>query len=260
MNIYEKLQTARVGLQKLNLKKTGKNKFSGYSYYELGDFLPAINQLMLDNKFTGVVNFCGDVARLTLVNCEKPEETIVFESPMKEATLKGAHPIQNLGAVETYSRRYLYMAAFEIVESDAIDNSKGADYKKMLSDAISEYIKMTGRKTEDVKSELEKQIGKSVSSLSDNEITNAVKIIDDLKKKFTESLNNIEMVEEIVEDVVVMEEPNNANDLSIEQIKFVIKNIKDIEIKKRVAEVVKPYGKLDNVDENGLKKIKDIIG
>jgi hypothetical protein len=48
---------------------------------------------------------------------------IVIASPMAGAELKGAHPIQNLGAVETYQRRYLWMTAMEIVEHDAIDSS-----------------------------------------------------------------------------------------------------------------------------------------
>ena len=121
MNIYEKLQNMRVALQNMSLKKSGKNKFAGYSYYELGDFLPAINQLMLDNKVASIITFSEENAVLTLVNTEKPDETISFTSPMREAVLKGAHPIQNLGAVETYSIRYLYMVAFEIVESDMLD-------------------------------------------------------------------------------------------------------------------------------------------
>ena len=42
MNIYEKLQTARVELQKTALKKSGVNKFAGFKYFELGDFIPAV--------------------------------------------------------------------------------------------------------------------------------------------------------------------------------------------------------------------------
>jgi hypothetical protein len=42
------------------------------------------------------------MAELIIVNNEKPDEMIVFASPMSEANLKGAHPIQNLGAVHTY--------------------------------------------------------------------------------------------------------------------------------------------------------------
>lgn len=126
MNIYSKLQKMRVELQGMQLKKSGKNTFAGYSYYELGDFLPAINKLMDDNAVCSVITYSDDYAMLELVNTEKPEEKVTFTSPMREAVLKGAHPIQNLGAVETYSRRYLYMTAFEIVEADALDATQGA--------------------------------------------------------------------------------------------------------------------------------------
>ena len=126
-NIYQKVQDMRVALQAMNIKKTGKNKHMGYTYYELGDFMPPINQLMKEHGVCGVVSYGADAATLTLFNAEKPEESIVFASPMAEAKLSGAHPIQNLGAVETYQRRYLYMTAFEIVEADVLDASQGSD-------------------------------------------------------------------------------------------------------------------------------------
>ena len=46
---------------------------------------------------------------------------------MSTAELKGCHPVQNLGAVQTYLRRYLWTAAFEIVEGDALDATQGND-------------------------------------------------------------------------------------------------------------------------------------
>jgi hypothetical protein len=121
MNLYEKLRQARVELQNSNLKKSGKNTFSNYTYYELGDFLPTINNICLEKKIFPHVSFFGDGAILTILNIEKPDEIVEFNSPHADAQLKGCHPIQNLGAVETYQRRYLYMAAFEIVEHDALD-------------------------------------------------------------------------------------------------------------------------------------------
>lgn len=127
MNIYEKLQTMRVELQGMNIKKSGKNKHMGYEYYELSDFMPPINQLMQKHGVCSVVSYGADEAMLTLFNTEKPDETITFFSPMADAKLSGAHPIQNLGAVETYQRRYLYMTAFEIVEADALDATQGSE-------------------------------------------------------------------------------------------------------------------------------------
>ena len=129
INIYEKLQTVRVELQKMNLKKSGKNKFVGYDYFELCDFIPQINDLMLKHKMTSVLWYNDELAILDLINIEDPKEIIKFTSPMSEANLKGTHAVQNLGAVETYLRRYLYITAFEIVESDVLDASHDKDDK-----------------------------------------------------------------------------------------------------------------------------------
>lgn len=133
MNVYEKLQKARVELQSLNLKKTGNNKFAGYQYYELADFLPSINKIMLDLKLSSYVKFTQDLAILHIVNSETTDEIIEFTSTIADAQLKGCHPVQNLGAVQTYIRRYLYTNAFEIVESDALDLTTGKEDKKQQS-------------------------------------------------------------------------------------------------------------------------------
>lgn len=125
MNVYEKIQQVRVELQNLGLNKSGKNKFAGYTYFELSDFLPAINQLCKDHKLMTHISFTREEATLTIVNAEAPEEKVIYTSPMYEAVLKGAHPIQNAGAVITYQRRYLMMLAFEIVECDALDSTQG---------------------------------------------------------------------------------------------------------------------------------------
>jgi len=123
MNVYEKLQKARIDLQSKQMKKSGHNKFAGYQYFELGDFLPEINKLFAELKLCSVVSFGKEMAELKIINIEKPDEVVTFTSPMAEANLKGCHPIQNLGAVETYNRRYLYVSALEIVEHDALDSA-----------------------------------------------------------------------------------------------------------------------------------------
>lgn len=125
MNIYEKLALARVELQSKGLRKSGKNTFAKYDYFELADMLPAINELMAKYKMLGVCSFHEDYATLSIFDAEKPDDVIVFKSPMSTAELKGCHPVQNLGAVETYTRRYLWTAAFEIVECDALDSTQG---------------------------------------------------------------------------------------------------------------------------------------
>ena len=122
MGVHKKLMDARILLQQAPLKKSGHNKFAGYSYFELGDFLPTINQIFAKVGLCGVVSFDKELATLTITDTEDSTE-IKLTSPMAEANLKGCHPIQNLGAVETYTRRYLWVSAMEIVEHDALDSS-----------------------------------------------------------------------------------------------------------------------------------------
>ena len=123
MSVYKKLMDARIRLQGTKLKKSGKNKFAGYEYFELGDFLPAIQQIFADVGLCGIVSYSKDYAELRIVDVDAPDNAITLSSPMAEANLKGTHPIQNLGAVETYQRRYLWMTAMEIVEHDALDSA-----------------------------------------------------------------------------------------------------------------------------------------
>ncbi len=122
-SVLAKLQTARIKLQEMKLKKSGHNKFAGYDYFELGDFLPTINKIFHDLGLCSIVTFANDVATLNIHDIEGGG-CVVIQSPMAEAQLKGCHPIQNLGATQTYLRRYLYVTALEIVEHDALDASE----------------------------------------------------------------------------------------------------------------------------------------
>lgn len=211
MNIYEKLQTVRVAFQNLNVKKTGKNTFAGYDYYDLGDILPPINDLMQQNGLTSFVTFDSEVARLTLVNVEKPDERIEFTSPMATVSLKGAHDIQNLGAVETYQRRYLYMAAFEIVEHDFFDATQGKQSGKpsqkpqqqkstkkdsqpqkpkssklskesadAINRAIKEYSTQHEMKIAEVVKVIERELGKPMGDCEEIDVDVVMQIIDNL--------------------------------------------------------------------------------
>lgn len=123
MSVHKKLMAARVELQGIKLKKSGQNKFAGYSYFELGDFLPEIQNIFNKIGLCGVVSYDIEYARLCITDVDDGT-AIVITSPMAEANLKGTHPIQNLGAVETYQRRYLWMTAMEIVEHDILDASE----------------------------------------------------------------------------------------------------------------------------------------
>ena len=129
--VHKKLMQARMFLQQMSLKKSGHNKFAGYQYFELGDFLPQINEIFHGQGLCGVISYTKDYADLTITDVDDGT-FITISSPMVEANLKGAHAIQNLGAVETYQRRYLWMTAMEIVEHDALDSSAPLKEEKVI--------------------------------------------------------------------------------------------------------------------------------
>ena len=131
MGVHKKLMEARIALQAAPLKKSGHNKFAGYQYFELGDFLPTINQIFSKIGLCGVVSFDKELATLTITDTDDGSQ-ILQTSPMADANLKGCHPIQNLGAVETYTRRYLWVSAMEIVEHDALDSSAPLKEDKVI--------------------------------------------------------------------------------------------------------------------------------
>ena len=170
--VYEKLQKARIKLQHTELKKSGHNKFAGYKYFELGDFLPAIQSIFFELKLCPVVSFGTELATLRIIDTENGG-CVTFTSPMAEAQLKGCHPIQNLGAVETYSRRYLYVTALEIVEHDAIDSSEPVSAKPITVDV---FQSMSAEDQEVIRS-----IGvDAISLLAKNDIEGAVDYINEL--------------------------------------------------------------------------------
>lgn len=129
--VHKKLMQARILLQNAPLKKSGHNKFAGYSYFELGDFMPEINAIFNEVGLCGVVSYDSEIASLTITDTDDGT-SLVITSPMAEANLKGCHPIQNLGAVETYTRRYLWVTAMEIVEHDALDSSAPIKEEKII--------------------------------------------------------------------------------------------------------------------------------
>lgn len=124
MSVHKKLMEARIRLAASKLEKTGENKFAGYKYFELGDFLPTAQAIFNELGLCGIVSFTKEMATLT-ITCVETGGELQITSPMGSAALKGCHEVQNIGAVETYQRRYLWVSAFEIVEHDALDATTG---------------------------------------------------------------------------------------------------------------------------------------
>jgi len=185
MSVHKKLMQARMLLQSVKIKKSGVNKFPGYEYFELSDFIPDVQRIFHELGLCGVVSYCRDLATLTITDTET-SQSIKITSPMAGANLKGCHDIQNLGAVETYQRRYLWVTAMEILEHDAIDStsgSNGSDIERITADQATDLldkIKESGLKLETFYAKFNI---KQLPSLPALEYKNALDKIDQFRRQ-----------------------------------------------------------------------------
>lgn len=132
-NVYQKLLEARVLFMEEDVKKSGKNMKMSYKYFELQDIVPVATPIFQKVGLLPVVTFSDTEATMTIFNVDCPSDYVNFTSPMREidpivSSKTGGevvNAIQRLGSVETYQRRYLYMIALDIVESDSIEPLTG---------------------------------------------------------------------------------------------------------------------------------------
>lgn len=188
MNIYEKMQKVKKLLSDSELQKTGENEYSKFEYYELSDILPAIITFCEEYRLFTHVNFVkeystktitteenqvqekvkvGESAILTVINIDNPEEKLEYSSDIKDLELKAANAIQNYGGIQTYSRRYLYMNAFDIVEAEMFDKEMNKKKKQTIkkNNAIDTFINACSKKYKGLTDTNKKQIGEKLKSL-----------------------------------------------------------------------------------------------
>ena len=132
MNIYQKLLKARAMFLEADVKKTGKNMHLSFKYFELEDIVPTATRIFEEVGIVPLVNFTADTATMTIVNTDNPEETVTFVSPFNQIApivsntgKQATNEMMALGSSITYMRRYLYMIALDICESDGIDTNAG---------------------------------------------------------------------------------------------------------------------------------------
>ena len=197
-NIYQKLMEVRTNFHKLELKKSGHNKFANFKYFELGDFLVPATKLLNEIGLCPIITFTDELAKMTLVNTDNPGETIEFTSPMRDLELKGANSMQSLGGCETYQSRYLYIQLLNIVENDSFDRVSGTDDNKEINTSkkytgnvrlISEaqlkrlYMLANGIDNDTIKEIISKYGFSSSKDITMNEYNNICNEIESLKAR-----------------------------------------------------------------------------
>lgn len=154
LNLNESIIKIRVKLQNSKIKKSGKNKFAGFEYYELGDFLPKLNELMLEENINDLFTIENDEVKLVLMKGEEKQEYKmpfrIFETPLTKDGKQSMQDIQYLGALNTYYKRYLYLNAFGITDGEVIDTMNSEEIKNPIKQERKE-IAITEKQIELIK-------------------------------------------------------------------------------------------------------------
>lgn len=127
-NIYSKIMKVRKEFKKKQIKKSGKNEFQNFNYLELSDFIPTAIDLCEENGIYTHTNIGTitnkEYATMTVVNVDNTEEKVVYSLELPCISKEGAfnNKIQDIGKMETYIRRYLYMLFLDIAVADSVDS------------------------------------------------------------------------------------------------------------------------------------------
>lgn len=126
INVKWKLQLCKQEVQRMQIKKSGKNTFNHYKYYELEDILPPITNILIKYKLCSTYHIKDNKMCLEIADVEN-QETITFTTRLKE------YPQQDNGkkdygtymkiqqGLQTYARRALWLLALDIVEPNEIE-------------------------------------------------------------------------------------------------------------------------------------------
>ena len=138
--VKAKLQCARKLLLERMGGKSGANAFQKFEYFELKDFLPHIINIFEELHLEDSFHFCeGDLSYLTITDLETGEYIRASTCPTpNRAKGNPNQQMQSIGALQTYTRRYLYMSALNIVENDIIDAKSGEH--KLSVDEVNKHM------------------------------------------------------------------------------------------------------------------------
>jgi hypothetical protein len=133
-HIREKIQQARLEIQGLNLKKSGYNGYAGFWYYELKDFLPFVTKRFPELKLYDSFSITDNDAVLKVYNLESDTAdssgevetfSINLSDEARTSLFTKGNPLQSVGCMSTYLKRYLYMNMLNLVEDDEVDATAG---------------------------------------------------------------------------------------------------------------------------------------
>lgn len=120
--------SATLNSKETGIKKSGKVSIGNtvlYRYYELSDFLPTLLEEFNKNKLAFKINYLKDRATLEICNEDKTDietfEIYYNENITNPLPAKGKNPLQQMGELMTYVKRYLLVNAFNLCDDDSTE-------------------------------------------------------------------------------------------------------------------------------------------
>lgn len=160
MNVFQKLQLARVRFLEAGVDKSGKHMKLEYKYFELADIVPKAEQIFLEIGLMMVPSMYGDKATARVYNVSDPEDYIDFVAPytpiapiVSNAGNQVTNEMQATGSSITYIRRYLWQLVLDIVEHDSIDSGE-YDTPPAPAPATTKKPPVTTAQRQEIKAEL----------------------------------------------------------------------------------------------------------
>lgn len=170
----------------IRLGKDGKNKFANYSYFTPDSINAELTPLLLKYgvfcHFNLEKNDKSYIARLEVSNADD-NETIGYSIESPELEIRGANPVQSLGGLQTYLKRYLLMNVFNIADNkddfDANEQNKKKEniskketqVDEILKESINVLEEISNIKTTNELSNLYKVCSKDIQDTYKNEFT-----------------------------------------------------------------------------------------
>jgi len=177
-NVLSKLALARLSIKSKSIKKDGKNSFSNYDYFTPELVAKLVNDACIEANIICVFNlksdslgYYGEIITTDLDN----GGTITTIMRTEKPSIKATNETQQMGGMNTYTKRYALMSLFDI-EDNSIDFDSDTSAKSRPSQSATTELPWLNENT--------KEFDGAVAKLQSGETTiEKIKTVRKLSKK-----------------------------------------------------------------------------
>ena len=177
ISLLLKLQKVKIDLRGREIKMTGKTK--KYSYFELGDFIPTVEKLLMDYGLVSRYQFTKRKGTLMIIDTStgvmiKWSTPLIIASVNQNGYDMGV-AMKAEQAVQTYARRTLWLQALDILESNVIELEDSNSNKSTKKPQLKPKPKPQQKKTVVEKPEVTEKMVEDILNQAEEKLINAGK-------------------------------------------------------------------------------------